>query len=186
MTNSTPNDLITDISLHKLIYAPHYALDNSVRPFPAGDPTYRRAVSDHMQALCSSHNGQGIAANQITLDAAVFVTHIQKDMVTMFNPEIMEISDDKVLMREGCLSDPGLFLKIKRPDMILASWEDETGERSQATLYGMDCRIFLHEMDHLQGIMFSDRVGVTKLKMARTKQSKLMNKAAERIIESMK
>jgi peptide deformylase len=70
--------------------------------------------------------------------------------------------------------------------MILASWEDEMGERSQATLVGMDCRIFLHEMDHLQGIMFSDRAGVTKLKMGRTKQRKLMNRAAERIINSMK
>jgi peptide deformylase len=104
----------------------------------------------------------------------------------MFNPEIMEISKDSVLMSEGCLSDPGLYLKISRPDMIMASWEDELGERSQATLYGMDCRVFLHEMDHLQGIMFSDRVGATKLKMARTKQAKLMNRAAERIINSMK
>jgi peptide deformylase len=186
MTNSTSHDLTTDISLHQLVYAPHYALDNSVRPFPAGDTAYRQAVSNHMQTLCNSHKGQGIAANQITLDAAVFVTHIQGDMVTMFNPEIMEVSDDKVLMSEGCLSDPGLYLKIKRPDMILASWEDEIGERSQATLFGIDCRIFLHEMDHLQGIMFSDRAGATKLKMARAKQRKLMNRAAERIINSMK
>jgi peptide deformylase len=186
MTNSTLNDQATNLAQHQLIYAPHNALDTWVPSFPAGDAPYRRMVSDHMQALCSSHKGQGIAANQITLNAAVFVTHIQKDMVTMFNPEIMEISKDSVLMSEGCLSDPGLYLKISRPDMIMASWEDELGERSQATLYGMDCRVFLHEMDHLQGIMFSDRVGATKLKMARTKQAKLMNRAAERIINSMK
>jgi peptide deformylase len=186
MTNSTPHDLIANIPTYQLVYAPHIALDTKVQPFLSGDGEYRQAVSNHMQALCRSHNAHGMAANQIALDAAVFVTHIQQDMVTMFNPEILEISDDKVLMNEGCLSDPGLYLKIKRPDMILASWEDEMGERSQATLVDMDCRIFLHEMDHLQGIMFSDRAGVTKLKMGRTKQRKLMNRAAERIINSMK
>jgi peptide deformylase len=174
-----------DMQKHQLIYAPHIALDTAVKEF-VGDHVERQAVSQHMQTLCQHHKGLGLAANQIDMDAAVFVTHIQGDMVTMFNPMVLEVSDDNVLMSEGCLSDPGLYLKIKRPDMILASWEDELGSRTQAQLYGMDCRTFLHEMDHLSGVMFSDRAGATKLKMARAKQAKLMSRAADRIIQSMK
>jgi peptide deformylase len=179
------NPTILDLTAHQLVYAPHPMLETQVAPFALDNPEYRQAVSSHMQNLCRDHKGLGLAANQINLNAAVFVVHVQGDMVTMFNPQIHEVSDDKVLMSEGCLSDPGMYLKVKRPDMIKASWEDETGKRSQATLFGMDCRVFLHEFDHLQGVMFSDRVGNTKLKMARKKQSGRLNRAAQRIMADM-
>lgn len=175
-----------DMSAHQLVYVPHEALETQVPAFPQDNVEYRRAVSDHMKAVMERHRGIGLAANQINLNAAVHVQMVQQDMVTMFNPQIHEVSDDKVLMSEGCLSDPGLYLKIKRPDMIRASWEDETGSRTQATLFGMDCRVFLHEYDHLQGILFTDRVGKTKLNMARKKQAQRLNAAAERIMASMK
>jgi len=173
-----------DLTANQLIYVPHEALDQKVPPFPQDNMEYRRAVSNHMIAVMSRHAGIGLAANQINLNAAVFVTHIQKDIVTMFNPQIHEISNDKVLMSEGCLSDPGLYMKIKRPDMVAASWEDEAGERSQATLFGMDARVFLHEYDHLQGILFTDRVGSTKLSMARKKQARRWNQAAAKLMSN--
>jgi peptide deformylase len=138
-----------------------------------------------MKQLMEQYRGIGLAANQINLNAAVHVQMIQQDIVAMFNPQVMEISEDQVLMSEGCLSDPGLYLKVKRPDMVKVRWEDEAGELDEAVLFGMDARVFLHEYDHLQGILFTDRVGNVKLKAARKKQAKLMNRAADRIIESM-
>lgn len=184
MNNDTANHNI-DMTEHQLVYVPHVALETQVTPCPEDNPEYRQAISRHMRELCEHHRGLGLAANQINLNSAVFVTHIQKDMVACFNPTIHEVSDDTVLMSEGCLSDPGLYMKVKRPDMIKASWEDETGVRTQATLFGMDCRVFLHEYDHLQGIMFTDRVGKTKLNMARKKQKQYMNRAINRIIDKM-
>jgi len=175
----------TDLNAHQLVYVPHQALEIQVTPFPQDNVEYRRAVSNHMKSVMEKHRGIGLAANQINLNAAVHVQMVQKDMVAMFNPQIHEVSDDKVLMSEGCLSDPGLYLKVKRPDMIRASWEDETGERAQATLFGMDCRVFLHEYDHLQGILFTDRVGSVKLKAARKKQARRMTSAMQRIMENM-
>jgi len=183
MNNNTEDQ--NDMSAFQLIYYPHEALDTQVAAFPDGDPEYRRAVSQHMRDLCEQHKGLGLAANQINLNAAAFVTHVQSEMVTCFNPQIHEVSDDKVLMSEGCLSEPGLYLKVKRPDMIRASWEDESGDRQQATLFGMDCRVFLHEFDHLQGVMFMDRVGKTKLNMARKKQKDYMERAMQRIMTHM-
>lgn len=175
-----------DMSVHQLVYVPHSALEQQVPAFPDGNIDYRKAVARHMQELMIVHDGIGLAANQINLNAAVHLQKVQSDIVAMFNPQVHEISEDKVLMTEGCLSDPGLYLKVKRPDMVLVSWEDVTGERTQATLYGMDCRVFLHEFDHLQGVLFSDRVGGVKLKMARKKQALRMHRAAERIMASMK
>jgi len=183
--NAENNSQKIDMSLHQLVYVPHGALETQVPAFPQGDVEYRRAISNHMKTTMEQHRGVGLAANQINLNAAVHVQMLQKDMVAMFNPQIHEVSEDKVLMSEGCLSDPGLYLKVKRPDMIRASWEDENGERVQSTLFGMDCRVFLHEYDHLQGILFTDRVGSVKLKMARKRQAERFSRAAERIIESL-
>lgn len=174
-----------DFSNHKLVYVPHVALENQTTPFVNGNVAYRKALSMYMQDMCVNYNGLGLASNQISLDAAVFVTHIQQNLVTMFNPAIEEVSNDKVLMTEGCLSDPGLYLKISRPDMIKASWDDELGARCEATLYGMDARVFLHEYDHLQGVLFTDRVGKTKLQMARKKQAQVMERAMQRIMDRM-
>jgi peptide deformylase len=174
-----------DFSNHKLVYVPHVALENQTTPFTNSDIAYRKALSMYMQDMCVNHNGLGLAANQISLDAAVFVTHIQQNLVTMINPTLDEVSDDKVLMTEGCLSDPGLYLKISRPDMIKVSWDDELTDRCEATLYGIDARVFLHEYDHLQGILFTDRVGKTKLHMARKKQARAMERAMQRIMDKM-
>lgn len=171
-----------DLSVHKLIYAPHDALTTKVADFPADNTEYRNTIAKHMKSIMETHRGVGLAANQINLDAAVQVQMIQRDIVAMFNPQIHEVSQDKVLMSEGCLSVPGLYLKIKRPDVIRASWEDAAGDRITETLHGMDCRVFLHEYDHLQGIMFTDRIGKLKLEMARKKQSGLLSRAAERIM----
>lgn len=186
MNDSTKPEAEIDLKAHQLIYAPHQSLEIKVEPFPLDNTEYRHAVARHMKEIMTNHSGIGLAANQINLNAAVHTQMVQKDMVTMFNPQIHEVSDDKVLMTEGCLSEPGLFLKVSRPDMIKASWEDETGERQVATLFGMDCRVFLHEFDHLQGIMFTNRVGSTKLKMARKKQERRMNNAVERIMAKLK
>jgi len=175
-----------DLSVHQLVFAPHAALENAVKVFPEGMPEYRRAITAHMIDLMVNHRGIGLAANQINLNAAVHVQMVQRDVVAMFNPQVHEVSADHVLMSEGCLSEPGLFLKISRPDMVLASWEDETGNRTSATLFGMDARVFLHEFDHLQGIMFTDRVGKVKLQMARKKQLQRIDAAAQRIMVRLK
>lgn len=170
----------------QLIYAPHKSLGKKAAPALQNNISFRKAISYHMETLMQRHRGAGLAANQITLDAAVHVQMLQKEMVTMFNPQIHEISEHTVLMSEGCLSDPGMELKIKRPDMIKVSWEDVNDKRTSATLYGMDCRVFLHEFDHLQGVLFTDRVGKTKLAMARKKQEARFARAGARLIAANK
>lgn len=106
--------------------------------------------------------GIGLAANQVGLDMrAMLVTfnvenHKNQKIVAMINPEIIEESEHQVVMEEGCLSLPETFGKVKRPSKIKARWQNEKGNWCEKKLTGWDARIFLHELDHLNGKMFID------------------------------
>ncbi len=172
-----------DFQEHKLVYVPHPALENAVPPLEVEDEDYRRELCEYMYELMKRYHGLGLAANQININAAVFVMSWQNNPLYAINPIINVVDgDDKtVLMTEGCLSDPGLYLKIKRPASIQASWETIEGTRVQHTLHGMEARVFQHEMDHLYGILFTDRVGKTKLNMARKKQDRTLTNFLSRV-----
>ena len=79
-----------------------------------------------------------------------------------FNPEVVSNTGDIADLEEGCLSFPGIFVNIKRPTAIKARWQTSLGEVKEATLGGYECKCFLHELDHLEGIVFQDRVGAVK------------------------
>jgi peptide deformylase len=143
------------------------------------DIDYRLALRNHMTRLLERYHGLGLAANQINLDASVFVMvdyYNSAEPLFCINPAVHEVSDHQVLMTEGCLSEPDLYLKVKRPAEIKVSWETIEGERAVRELDGMRARIFLHEYDHLCGILFTDRVGRAKLDAARRKQRKISSR----------
>src|SRR5438270_293167 len=73
------------------------------------------------------HNGLGLSANQVGLDARVFVMR-GKPPIACFNPRIVDVSDEEVLLEEGCLSFPGLYVKLKRPIHIRVRYQDADGE----------------------------------------------------------
>jgi peptide deformylase len=81
--------------------------------------------------------------------------------------------NDKIEGEEGCLSFPNLWLKVARHNKITASYLDSTGKQCIIELEGIDSRCFQHELDHLNGITFTEYVSDLKLKMARKKQRKL-------------
>ena len=121
--------------------------------------------------------GIGLAANQIQLSKRVFVmgaTNIPgfPKPFALFNPRIIESSDDLVLDQEGCLSFPGLYLTIKRPSWVVVEYEDAQGQTQtyRATEYASKC--VQHELDHLNGICFVDIVSPLKLKLAKSKLRK--------------
>jgi peptide deformylase len=81
--------------------------------------------------------------------------------------------NDNVEGEEGCLSFPNLWLKVKRNNKITAAYLDNTGKQCIIELEGIDSRCFQHELDHLDGITFTEYVSDLKLRMARKKQRKL-------------
>ena len=106
------------------------------------------------------HNGVGLSANQIGIEERAFVMMIDIDLqetITCFNPRIIKESKDEVVMEEGCLSYPELFIEISRPSSIIVKYEDEGKSIIKRRLDGFIARIFQHEYDHMEGIDFTQR-----------------------------
>lgn len=121
------------------------------------------------------HGGIGLAANQIGLKHRVFVMgskELPESAQAFFNPVVVATVDKVEDLEEGCLSFPGIFVKIKRPTKILARWQTSKGEWQESEFAGYECKCFLHELDHLEGIVFQDRVSALKWALAVKKTKK--------------
>lgn len=130
-----------------------------------------------MISFMLAEGGIGLAANQIGIAKRVFVmgSNNIKDFpapFAVFNPVIKEASAELVMDREGCLSYPGLFLNLKRPEWIIAEYQDSQGNLKEIRVDGYISRCFQHEYDHLNGVCFVDRVSAMKLNLAMKKLRK--------------
>ena len=126
------------------------------------------------------YRGIGLSANQIGIMERVFVMYSdvkKRETITCFNPEITTYSKTEIIMDEGCITYPGLWLKIKRPDGIEVQYEDKTGETQHLAMFGLECRISLHEYDHMEGMDFTQKVSKLKLKRAQKRLSKMVRKS---------
>lgn len=118
-----------------------------------------------------AHEGVGLAAPQIGLSYRVFVIKANP-ILCCYNPRIVDKSSDEVTLEEGCLSIPGLILKIKRPRDIKCRFTYPNGETNTHTFTGATARIFQHELDHLDGILFTERAGPVALALAKARMKK--------------
>jgi len=131
-------------------------------------------IEREMLELMRSKNAIGLAGNQVGLLRRVFVMKLADGLeIGCFNPWIMVGDNDNIEGEEGCLSFPNLWLKVKRNNKITAAYLDNTGKQCIIELEGIDSRCFQHELDHLDGITFTEYVSDLKLRMARKKQRKL-------------
>jgi peptide deformylase len=131
-------------------------------------------IEREMLELMQASNAIGLAGNQVGLLRRVFVMKLTDGReLGCFNPWIMFGNNDKIEGEEGCLSFPNLWLKVKRDNKITAAYLDNAGKQCIIELEGLDARCFQHELDHLDGITFTEYVSDLKLKMARKKQRKL-------------
>lgn len=128
-------------------------------------------IRDLYDTLEVSH-GVGLAAPQIGVGKQVFVIAIDGVKKTFINPVVLSTSDQTTEDIEGCLSLPGLRLKVRRPPQIKAMWTNEQGEQEIADLDGLWSRCWLHEYDHVNGILIDNRVSRLVLAMAKKKLAK--------------
>lgn len=163
----------------QLVKSPDVRLKTAVTAFDF-NTLNAEEISKEMIALMTELGGIGLSANQVGLDAEIFVMkcHLteEKEIITVINPVIEQVTINNEAMPEGCLSHPDLFLDVKRPRGIVAKYLDIAGNECIIELYDIDARCFLHEYDHLQGIEFTDRVSSAKLHIAKKKRSKLQKR----------
>jgi len=140
----------------------------------------RQELKDNLIETMKDYQGIGLSANQIGIMERVFIMYSdvkKRETITCFNPKIVTQSDTKILMDEGCLTYPGLWLKVKRPDGIEVEYEDKNGEIQHQAMFGLECRIFLHEYDHMEGTNFTQKVSKIKLNRALKRRSKMVKKS---------
>jgi peptide deformylase len=137
------------------------------------------AVIEHeMLELMKASNGRGLSGNQVGLLRRVFVMQLEDGReIGCFNPCILFGDNDMVTGEEGCLSFPNLWLKVPRHNNITAMYLDNTGKECIIELEGIDARCFQHELDHLNGVCFTDGMSKLKLDLALKKQRKLNGRA---------
>jgi peptide deformylase len=160
----------------QLVKSPSKWLEITVKPFDF-EQLDAEQISKDMIELMINEGGIGLSANQVALDAQIFVMkpHLLEDNtpLVIINPVIQKVTEELEDMPEGCLSHPALYLKVKRPKGLVAQYIDIYNKECTIELYDIDARCFLHEWDHLNGIEFTDRVSKLKLQMAQKKQLKL-------------
>ena len=103
------------------------------------------------------NNGIGLAANQVGIPYRIFAMRGMPENFVCFNPKIINPSQEQVVLEEGCLTYPNLLVKIKRPQHIRVRFQTPNSEVMTKTFTGMSSRIFQHEIDHLDGIIFYNK-----------------------------
>ena len=159
----------------KLIKYPNDFLDKKVKEVDLENLGFDPVeLKKEMVEFMLANNGIGLSANQIGLDAQVFVMGDSIENSTMcINPTVLQYTSDTQDDIEGCLSFPNIFVKIKRPREILARYWNENLEECTVKIEGYSAKCYLHELDHLLGITFKDRTSKLKWDMATKKARKL-------------
>ena len=120
----------------------------------------RKKLSKTLVENMKHHEGLGLSANQIGIQERAFamIRNIEyNEIIVCFNPKIVKTSTKKSVMEEGCLSFPELFLDVVRPSETVVKYEDEDKKIHKLNLVGLSARVFLHEYDHMEGIVFTQR-----------------------------
>ena len=122
------------------------------------------------------HRGYGLSANQIGIPVTVFAMMVDNDPLVVFNPEIIEWSEQTTYVKEGCLSYPGLFIAIERAYGISTRFQLSEGEEQSGNFIELSARVFQHESEHMDGELFIDNVSGFKLKSAMRKRKMYLRK----------
>ena len=141
-----------------------YGADVLHRPAsPVGEitPDIKRLVDDMIQTMYAAP-GVGLAATQVGVPLRIFVADISigrnpADLITFINPEFVE-RDGMQLEEEGCLSIPGFNATLARPSRAIVKGLNRDGQEQVIEATGLLARCFQHEMDHLEGTVFVDRL----------------------------
>ncbi|MDR2784311.1 MAG: peptide deformylase [Treponema sp.] len=130
---------------------------------PIGEE-YKKIAAEMIDAL---HEGKGVglAGPQVGLMKRIFVVHVERDIPRVFiNPTITMTSQEQVKYEEGCLSIPGIYADVTRPESIQVQAWNERGRPFTLDAGGILARVILHEYDHLEGTLFIDRLSEPKRK----------------------
>ena len=173
------------MTLRKILTEPNKTLRQKSLKVEKVDDDLRKLMDDMLETMYAAP-GIGLAAIQVGVPKRVIVLDIApkdspKNPMFFVNPEIIKKSETNSTYEEGCLSVPGQFAEIDRPDKCNLKYLDYFGHSKEILAEGMLATCIQHEMDHLEGILFIDYLSKLKKSMIVKKLSK-QKKALERIV----
>jgi peptide deformylase len=158
----------------------HPALKKKAEPVKEFNEELSQFVDDMFETMYNTNNGVGLAANQVGSSRSIFimdVTDIEEyantEPIALINPVIEFFSDDEDEDQEGCLSIPEFFEKVTRPYGVQIRYSDiDMGEHTLEA-EGFMARVIQHEFDHLNGILFFERLSPIKRALSRGKLNRI-------------
>lgn len=163
-----PNEFSLKVEPDPLLY-------QCLEDFEFDDNIDTHAIESKMIEIMQESRGIGISANQVGYNKRVIVVQPRdQEPFAMFNPKIVS-STTKTTDEEGCLSFPHLYIKIERDSEITVEYLDKQGKSCIINLSGYDAKCVQHEIDHLNGVVFTNHVSKLKLDLARKRQRKIKN-----------
>ena len=173
------------MTIRKILTEPDPFLRQKSKPVEKVDDSIRKIMDDMLETMYDAP-GIGLAAIQIGIPKRIIVLDISKDPekkepMYFVNPEKIYTSKDQATYEEGCLSVPGQFVEIDRPDKCHIKYLDYNGDFKELKAEGLLATCIQHEMDHLEGILFIDYLSKLKRSMITKKLSK-QKKELERIV----
>lgn len=168
--------------IREIVRFPDPLLKTPTQKVDVVDDKIRELVRDMFETMYHA-DGVGLAANQIGVSLRVMVidTTPKKESpplkLVLINPEVLS-AEGSIKYREGCLSFPGLMVEVERHSKIKVRALDLSGEEKEYQLEGFPAIVFQHEMDHLMGITFLDRLNGLRRRLALEKYMKLQKQRA--------
>ena len=165
------------MALRQILIEPNEFLRKKSIPVDKVDSDLQKLMDDMLETMYAAP-GIGLAAIQIGVPKRVIVMDIaqkegQKNPMFFVNPEIINRSENNSTYEEGCLSVPGQFAEIDRPEKCYVKYLDYNGQPKELKAEGMLATCIQHEMDHLEGILFIDYLSKLKKSMIIKKLSKV-------------
>ena len=161
----------------ELLHYPDERLRTVAKPVAAVDDRVRRIIQDMTETMYAAP-GIGLAATQVNIHERIIlvdITEDQSELRVLINPEITDCSDEKKVFQEGCLSVPGVYDDVERPDQIRVRALNEQGQPVEFDADGLLSVCIQHEIDHLDGKVFVDYL--SRLKQSRIKTKMIKAKA---------
>ena len=173
------------MALREILTEPNKILRQKSLPVSKVDVDLQRLMDDMLETMYAAP-GIGLAAIQVGVPKRIIVLDLgskdkTKNPMYFVNPESIEKSENNLTYEEGCLSVPGQFAEIDRPDRCYLKYLDYYGQHKELKAEGLLATCIQHEMDHLEGILFIDYLSKLKRSMIIKKLSK-QKKAVERIV----
>ena len=153
-------------------------LRTPTNPFDFANRKDAEYITYSLVETMSHYGGLGLSANQVGLKDRVCVVNMGKEAWVMFNPEIIESSGKIADFQEGCLSYPGLYVKCNRLDHIKVRFQAVGGQVIEQEFDGLTAVCVQHEIDHLDGIVYTSRISPITLEKAKRKVKTNLKKMA--------